>query len=201
MKNLESPETNQNEVPVIVEIGPNHLPVYRIFNEESIQAIGKDASYIAIDINQEELEKARIGDRGQGVIGDIRELPLADDSADQIWMMNVFGGFENRPHHKDGKSVYNLGLNDVFKEMARVIKTKGKIYIGETYAPMRGNLEWMADEDYSEFGLEKEAYKGAEAVRNFLEKKGLNELLLSNLKDTEEFKPFFMILQKAKVKK
>lgn len=104
--------------------------------------------------------------------------------------MNVFGDFRN-----GSKRLPDVPLrwrNDVFQELARVVKQKGKVYIGEISTP----AAWLLDEDYSDFGLEKKVYKEYGEVKSFLEKKGVLEPYIDFLQHVRDYLPFFIELTK-----
>ena len=127
----------QKEQQTIVEIGANY-PIYEMFEgNESMRKIKEGAPYIAINYNKEDLKTVKENKLGQAIVGDIKELPLKNNSADQIWLMNVFSDFQHiLKKQPDGSKGYTMGLDDVFKELARVVKPGGKIIIGEVYPPI-----------------------------------------------------------------
>lgn len=175
---------------IIVEIGPAENPFYRLFGRERID---QDARYIAIDSDLEKLRILDLHDKRHAVGGDLRDLPLQNNSVDHLWLMNVFGGFQNRPRRlPDGSLEYSLSLSDVFQELARVMKERGKIYIGELYPPI-GDISQLADKDYSDFGLEKKVYKGHSEVRFVLQTMGPHVDFLLKASD---YLPFFIELTK-----
>jgi len=190
------------ENQTIAEVGPGTLPVFYIFDNENFRNIGKDSKYIAIDCNQEELDKfiKHFKEEGrEAKLGDLENLPLDNDSVDQMWLMNVFGGLESPPKIlPDGTRQWTLGVQGIFKELARVVKQNGKIYIGEIYPP-KGEVTGLIDKDYTKFGLEKETYKGPEETESFLKKMGGNNAIIDHMKcDTNKFTPFFVVLTKIK---
>ncbi len=181
--------------PVIVEIGPNINPVHR-FSEEVAQKIRSGALYLGIDVDKEafrreavakEIEEIRetlatisalLKDvkkpervKERFVVADVKKLPLHDASVDEIWLLNVFSGFKNRPEiAADGAQFYHLGLGHIFTELVRVLKKDGMIHIGEFYPRhSERSLLSIADEDYSDLGLEKKAYKGDDLSKFLLE--------------------------------
>jgi len=188
-----------SENQTIAEIGPGPNPVFELFENETFKKIGEGSTYIAIDCSQEEIEKFKNNFNQKGceaIMGDLRDLPLKSDSVDQVWLMNVFGGFQNKPKKlPDGALQWSLSLNDVFQELARVMKQKGKVYIGEINPPI-GNIAWLTDEDYSDFGLEKKVYKGYEEVKSFLEKMGGRKSISYFLQHERDYLPFFIELTK-----
>ena len=182
----------------IVEIGPGYNPVFELFRNETFENIGSGSRYIAVDCDQNVLQRFRdhYGQKGGALEGDIRDIPLPDESADQVWLMNVFGGFQNRPKKlPDGTLQYTIGLGWVFEELARIVRRNGVIYIGEIYPPC-GNVSWLADEDFSDYGLEKIAHKGHDEVKSFMEKMGGRRAIIDSLKDADDYLPFFIELSK-----
>ena len=197
---MEKPSPNESQT--IVEIGPNWNPVYKLFEDEILQKIGAGSTYIAIDCSEEELGKFKKypddpDEKGRhAIVGDLRALPLKDGVADQIWLMNVFGGLENRAKKlPDGTLRWEMGISGVFHELARVMKQKGKIYIGELYHPS-GKIDWLTDEDYSIFGLEKKVYNGPEEVESFLKKMRGKESIIESLQKARDYVPFVIELVK-----
>jgi len=177
MKKSSSIENQIVENQTIVEIGPSINPIFELFSEnKTFKKIGKGLRYIAIDCDKKELKKFKKlfnKKEYEAKIGDLRDLPLKSDSVDQIWLMNVFGGFQNNPKKlPDGTLQYSSGYYDIFQELSRVLKPKGKVYIGELAPPIGKGVEWLTDEDYSGFGLEKKVYKGYKEVKSFVERMG-----------------------------
>ena len=182
----------------IVEIGPSINPVFELFRNETFENIRNGSTYIAVDCDPKELQKFKdhYGQKGRTLEGDLKDIPLPEESADQVWLMNVFGGFQNTPKKlPDGTLQYTLGLGGVFEELARIVRRNGVIYVGEIYPPC-GNVSWLADEDYSEYGLGKKAHKGYDEVRSFMEKMGGRRALVDSLKEDDDYLPFFLELVK-----
>lgn len=180
------------ENQVIAEIGPGILPVYRLFEDETFEKIGKGSTYIAIDYNQEEIERLQhIRDkRGHVLVSDIRELALKTASIDQMWLMNVLSSMVRKPFDGD--------VDGIFQELARVVKQKGKIYIGEIYDP--SSVAWLKEYDYSIFGLDKTVYTGFEEVRLFWERMSGRKAIIDHIENKnkmEGYAPFFIELEKG----
>ncbi len=90
MKNFES-----REKFTTVEIGPDGLPIYKLFkNNETMKRIDEDVSYIAVDCDENGLKGYNALEKGEAIVSDLKNLPLKDNSADQIYLMNVFGNFK-----------------------------------------------------------------------------------------------------------
>jgi SAM-dependent methyltransferase len=189
---------NKLKTYTIVEIGPSSNPVFRLFRNETFENIGSGSTYIAVDSNPKELQKFRdsYGQKGNTLEGDLRDIPLPEESADQVWLMNVFGGFQNIPMKlSDGTLQYTLGPSGLFEELARIVRRNGVIYVGEIYPPM-GDVSWLADEDFSGYGLEKRAHKSYDEVRPFMEKMGARTALVDSLKKDNKYLLFFLELTK-----
>lgn len=187
------------EKQVIAEIGPGFNPVHKLFKNEIFEAIGKNSTYIAIDCDPEELKHFKDHFKeGYPVEGELRRLPLKNDSVDQMWLMNVFGGLKSVPQKlPDGATRTIIGFAGIFEELARVVKKNGKIYIVEIYPPI-GNVLWLADKDYSNCGLEKNVYKGRDEVVSLLDKMGYPKCNIDHLFNERDvdYVPFFIELTK-----
>lgn len=75
---------------VIIEIGPQTCPIY-IGSREIEQQIKDGASYIGIDVSEEDLRTVNRERVGRAIAADLAKLPLRDNSVDQMWMLNVMG--------------------------------------------------------------------------------------------------------------
>jgi hypothetical protein len=157
----------------IVEIGPSSNPAFNLFSNKTFDNIGNGVTYTAVDCDPKALEEFKhyYGDKGEILEGSLKKIPLPENSADQVWLMNVFGGFQNPPQRlPDGTLQYTLGLGGTFEELTRITRIRGEIYIGEIYPPI-GNVSWLADKDFSAYVLEKIAYRGLDEVKSFTQKK------------------------------
>lgn len=76
--------------------------------------------------------------------------------------------------------------------MARVLKTGGRVHVGEIYPPEggKGSTGWIMDSDYDSFGLTKEVYARGR-INEFLEDHRMRIPPPRN----DEF-PFFVTLTK-----
>ncbi len=175
----------------IVEFGVSSTPVFR-YSEDVGKKIESGATYVGFDINRKYIGTIS---REEGIsiaLGDMGKIPLMDNIADEIWVLNVFGGdFVNIPEKMpDGSIAYTLGVGRHFREMTRILKPGGKIYIGE-WRPRISDSSWMKNDDYSEYGLSKKVYEG-EALQEFVEQHGFR---FGHIwKDTP---PFFIELTKS----
>lgn len=164
------PESNEYKNYVILGIGDGGgttssglWPAYEVFN--SIQEkIEKGAHYISIDKLQvdrfsqtpgiqEKIQKNFIDDSHERheeqsganfAVADANEMPLADESVNEIWMLNVTGD----PDAHVWKA---------FSEIARVLKKGGVAYIAEYYTP-----------DYSRFDNDSDIDKLKDLFRDKL---------------------------------
>jgi len=186
------------EIKNIVEIGPEGNPVFHRFRNGELGNLEEGSRYVAIDCEFGEIKKfSRYhGLEGYSIQGDMRNLPLPSNFADQIWLMNVFGDFRNNLKVlPNGSLQYSLDIDDVFQELARVVKKNGTIHIGEIYPPIK-EVSWLTDADYSDFGLEKKVYFGTEKVKYYSEKIGATKGIFDTLKNTRRYTQFFIELKK-----
>jgi ubiquinone/menaquinone biosynthesis C-methylase UbiE len=200
MEKSPSIENQTIENQTIVEIGPGINPIFELFENETFKKIGKGSKYIAIDCDQEVIKKLKFQNsfkqKGyEAMKGDLENLPLKNDSVDQIWLMNVFGNLQNNPKKlHDGTLQYSSSAHGIFQELTRVVKPKGKVYIGEIILPVK-DVAWLLNADYSGFGLEKKVYKGDKEAGSFMEKMGGMPITYF-LKDKHNYLPFFIELTK-----
>lgn len=90
---------------------------------------------------------------------------------------------------------YSLKARNCLREVARVLKVKGRAVIGELYPPMiHTDVNWMPEADYEDMGLTKEVFEGEDFVK-FLEE---NKMNLSLAKIAGADRPFFLVLKKEK---
>ncbi len=185
-----SPEPQENKPKTIVEIGPNCNPIYD--NSGRIrEALISGTRYIGIDIRPDDFKYINNEERSNFAVGDLKKLPIADAIADEVWLLNVLGGdFVNSPERlEDGGLRYTLGSSGQFKEMVRVLKPGGIIYIGEWYTRLH-EVDWIKEEEYGKYGLTKQIYEG-DSLKDFLKQ---HKMSLSYIhKDTP---PFFVALTK-----
>jgi len=203
-------EFKEGKRPIIVEIGPAGLygsgtPASN-FSRRIKDSINDGALYIGLDSKEEDLRKfmesrAWKYDIQQALVGDMAHLPLADGSADEIWLLNVFSNLDIRPEiQADGTQTWRINMSSFYKELSRVIKPKGEIIIGELGFPMGGigAVDYLTDVDFEQFGLKKAVYRG----ENFVEgckRLGIIERLREIIKEnpfTKGVDPFFIILSK-----
>lgn len=113
---------------VFVELGPSRIPVpaigERAFNEKNV--------YIGIDRNREALAEGREEmDRGNPNVhflaGDVRELPVRDGTADEVFLGNILG---------DPGITLQRKLQ-FMNEAKRILKPGGTIIVKETHTPIR----------------------------------------------------------------
>ncbi len=185
---------------VILEIGPNRSPVYKLKRESPSLN-----TYFNMDDNIEALNQVRIRwATGREVLADMyRAIPLKEESVDEIWLMNVIGenGIDGYNYFeplmlRSGREVFSRPACILFQEMTRVIKNTGTIYIGEYYTPPQPS--WLTDRDYSQFGLQKKVYMGERACRTFQREHKLGNEISFGFKDPKQGgnKSFFLVLKK-----
>lgn len=143
---------------VILDIGAGETPIY-LRSEAVMEKIKNGARYVGLDVDREELRKGLDG--RDSILGDFSRLPLKEDSADEIWIMNIFGGDLTR---SDGSlDYYRVDMGRYFDELIRVLRPRGVIHIGELYTPIRP-VDWVVNTDYNSLGLEKGVYAGERTV-------------------------------------
>jgi len=177
----------------IIEIGVGNFSAYDISHKLD-EEIKNGAEYIGVDLNKEELEIVKDGGQ-EAVIGDLSKLPFKDNSADEIWLNNVFGSGPRLISWRNSKGgwTYDLGAGKYFKELARVTKPGGEVIIGEYIYPVN-DVDKIVDWDYEKFGFDKEVF-GGEKLKVFLEKHKIS----SNLAKYGNAKhPFFLVLKRRK---
>lgn len=171
----------------IVEVGPGSAPLYNR-SWDARERIEKGAAYIGIDLDPRNVKDIH---RGYGLCGTLPTLPLVANCADEIWLLNVFGGLNNRPAMQDGRFVYQLSAYPYFEELNRILKLGGKTYIGEWCPPISHSVNWLHEGDYSNLGFEKEVYIG-ERFEEFVKRYGIVYGYL-----WEDVTPFFTVLTKV----
>lgn len=172
-------------------MGPGGGAVYDGYSRRVEQDLKNGATYIGIDIRFDNLDRIAHLPQAFAVNGDFGKIPLRDSVADEIWVANVFGGdLLNVPERlPNGTFVYTPGLDKYFKEMARILKPGGSIYIAE-WIPRIHDPEWLMDEDFQAYGLSKKVYKEAN-LKEFVFVHGW--IFGITWKDTP---PFFLALTK-----
>jgi len=151
----------------IVEVGPHYTPIYE-YSPVIRDRIRTGSSYIGtcpsnkwIDYTIEKIK----GVGGEFIEGMIQKLPLESDSADEIWVMDVFGSWYFKYDVKKTQDGFVCSREEdfhkAFHELARVLKPRGKIIIGELLTPHVQIL----DEDFSHYGLTvEEFFQGNQTV-------------------------------------
>lgn len=94
--NLESAD-EMPEKEVIVEVGPSMVPAY-VISREIRDKIERGASYIAIDYDDKKLETVKREEISKAIAGDLGNLPIKNESVDEMWLLNVFGGLKERKY-------------------------------------------------------------------------------------------------------
>ncbi len=174
----------------IVEIGPGLLPIHE--RSDVVRDAVRAGTYTAVEISKDKTHPS-VWEmvNGRFIEADInRSLPLKRESIDQIWLMNVFGGFTFVPRvSRNGRTTtWSLGYDGVFRKLARAVRPGGQIIIGETYTPTPiGNL------DFSEFGLETELFID-ERFHEFKERYGFHSH--EHKYESKREKPYFLVLTK-----
>lgn len=199
-----------NRKPIIVEIGPagqygSGTPASH-FSRRVRDNIDQGALYIGVDSKEEDLKKFMQSqtleyDVQQALVGDMAHLPLADESADEVWLINVFGNLDIRPEvTADGTRTWRINMQQFYRELARVLKRQGEIIIGELGHPVGGigATDYLKNVDFEQFGLEKHLYIGENLVEA-CKKLGITEKLREIIKEgrhSDNLEPFFILLNK-----
>lgn len=173
--------------PIIVEIGT--ASSLRWTSRAIQEKINNGAKYIGVDINESNLRDLK-EDGKSVVVGDMMHLPLKNSSANEIWALNVFGEnvdyFYGQP--TDTMSGKMFSFNKSLEELARVIKSDGKIIIGETMTPAAKLLNL----DYAKFGFEKKVFM-REKLEEFLKENGMPIAIATKLNMSRQGQPSFFL--------
>lgn len=175
----------------IVEFGPGYTPAFH-YSEQVEERLDAGANYIGIDVSRNDIKEIKRREGVNLVVGDLGKIPLKDNTADELWLLNVFSGrlVSNPTRLPDGKSITVLGIRRFFEEMVRVLKPNGTIIIGE-WAPRIGKIDWIREADYEQYGLSKLVYEG-ETLQDFANLQGIPIDIIRD--DTP---PFFVVLSKT----
>jgi ubiquinone/menaquinone biosynthesis C-methylase UbiE len=82
------------------------------------------------------------------MVGDMVRLPLGDNSVNEIWLENVL-------------SLIEKGQEIIIKELLRVLKRRGRIYVIEYYTPKKIK-KYLEEYDFLKDGAEIKIYSGGE---------------------------------------
>lgn len=166
----------ERRLPIIVEIGPG-VPIFVSSERVGKRITIEGGRYIGIDHNRHSLlvrGLARIG-----VVGELNVLPLPDQCAEEVWVMNVFNDRENRqklaPIERTDGTVWNGELYTCMQELVRITRPSGKIYIGEYYEGEHDNLRLLKQIN-EELDLEIEVHEGVR-VYDFLATHRANRII------------------------
>jgi len=175
----------------IVEFGPGYCPAFH-YSEHVEERLDAGANYVGIDISRNDIKTIARRDGVNLVVGDLGKIPLQDNTADELWLLNVFSGrLVNSPTRlPDGTSRTILGVTRFFEEMVRVLKPNGTIIIGE-WAPRIGKIDWIHEANYEQYGLTKQVYEG-ETLQDFASLHGIRYGIIR-----EDTPPFFVVLSKT----
>ena len=179
----------KNVGELIVEVGPREHPAYLVSSAVK-KRVRNGGVYLAIDCDQEKLRCVKEEGVGFAVVADLENLPVPNASADQIWMLNVFGQ-RRHPSYLYGAS----GFESTFTKLAAGLKAEGELIIGEFITA----AHWLKALDYPAWGLEMELY-GQERIDEFVTRYSLRptipEIFANDGKRLEKEPPFFLVLKK-----
>lgn len=123
----------------VIEIGPRDMP---LVSELRLDLIPPNATFLYVDSEKAWMSKLKkaVGEGGEVLQGDATRLPVAAESADTIFIKDVFGHL-GTPEYVPGRGFTGrvIGTKDsaqrIANEMARVLKSGGKAVILETITP------------------------------------------------------------------
>ena len=129
------------------------------------------------------------------MVGDLFSIPLQDEIADEVWLLNVFGSsVEDEPITlPNGALWHTLGFSLYFTELARILKPNANLIIGEWYPPREKKVDWLMESDYKSFGLSRHVYT-ERAFEQFASDYGIRFVLPISVSVTT---PFFIVLTKT----
>ncbi|MBR9701409.1 hypothetical protein GOV13_00640 [Candidatus Pacearchaeota archaeon] len=174
----------------LLDIGPRPQPAYWI-SKDVKKRLQNGWNYFGMDIGIEDLERAANENPGYALQGNLIKLPIKNNCVDEIWLMNVFGGFVNPPKKRNGSTTYTIGFNfgEILKDLGKILKTGGKILMGEYY---RGPD--LSKYDFSDTGFEAEIFNNGDAEK-FLERYRFSMAHSETIKKWSE-NPVFVELRK-----
>jgi hypothetical protein len=173
----------------IVEFGSNSNPI--VDYSRRIEKILKSGStYTGFDIDEKAVSLVTPREGMRISVGDMGKIPLENCSVDEIWVCNVFGENIMNSPGKMSDEIYASEAKKYFREMTRILRTNGKIYIGEWY-PRITNPNWLKNSDYSGYGLTKIIYEDKN-LQEFM-----NQHELRTIYTYEDTPPFFIELTKT----
>lgn len=170
---------------VIVEVGFGWTP-FTIYSWELVNKMRKGALYVGIDSDADVF--LRTSEAGLWIQGDLSAIPLPSTIADEVWLINVFGRMDD----------YDPELPQYCHELSRILKSEGKIIIGENNTP----AHWLRRINFSEFGLLCDDFVSDDVVgyrefSKFTDRNKITRGFLSRC-DRSSDVSFFMTLTKEK---
>lgn len=136
--------------------------------------IGIDTSLKAIKIAKQD----QAWGKNQYLIGDAEQLPFLNSNFDKVITFDVLEHLKNQPQ--------------AIKEMARVLRAKGKILIYTINRRQEGTWNWILSkigiDIYKPFDHKEELFVDPDKLRNLLQKEGIK------IKKTIYFNSFFSLI-------
>lgn len=173
---------------LILEIGPRDFGMYKACARVKKQLTNGEAEYLALDCQLIQLQTV-IRDHMQAIIGNLKQLPFADGSIDEIWLFNVFSGITNE---KNG--IWPSNPLPYIQEIARTTKRGSHIIIGE-YMTRTGPLtDRLKTIDYRSLGILPTIFEGPN-FSQFIKDQELDHQAIQ--KQIREDNPFFLDLHKT----
>lgn len=187
------------EPVVVIEIGAGQASaVPELFPLAVENSGGNRATYIPVNIDKDELEIVK--DEHPDALpvqANMFQLPFKHESAEQIWILNVFGDPELEIKKAKRRSVVASALS----ECAPILKKGGTIVIGEFYTPaIASALKYYTETKLMELGLRRIALHVGEDAISFFDDFGKCVPLHTREKWLEREsgdKPFFLVLEKT----
>ena len=175
---------------LLLEIGASHWPVFT-WSETALRSLRRGMLYINVENFRPKSGLVKSTGLGEDILGDLETLPVSSESADEVWVSNVFG-LQAKPTNT---------TKNYFNELSRVLKPDGRIYIVGWYTPR--DSAWLQKEDMAQYNLQTEDIFDQEKLLEFIDRFGITENVSKYLKvgdipqDVIPFKSFVMVLKKT----
>lgn len=154
---------------IILEIGASYWPVFT-WSEAALNKLRNGFVYLNVEYFKPNSGIVKSTGLGKDITGDLKRLPVSTECANEVWVSNVFG--------LHGKLTDET--RDYLRELSRVVKPDGSVYIVEWYTP-RGTV-WLQSEQLEQYGLETEEIFTQEKLLEFIDKFGITRNVSEHLK-------------------